>query len=98
MAAYYNNSTNNIPNGNIPAHQILISQSFSAPSTGVGLLLNQLLIGQTSADPIGISGSDFLDTVFGNNQGDILYRNSTGWTVLAPGGVGQALLSGETCR
>ena len=35
--------------------------------------------------------SAMMDSAFGSAQGDILYRNSTVWTVLAPGSSGQAL-------
>jgi len=35
--------------------------------------------------------SAMMDSAFGSAQGDILYRNSTVWTVLTPGSSGQAL-------
>jgi hypothetical protein len=38
--------------------------------------------------------SALLDTAFGSTQGDILYRGSAGWAVLAPGTAGYALESG----
>lgn len=37
------------------------------------------------AAPIPTSLSDLMDDVLGNTQGDILYRNATGWTILPPG-------------
>ncbi len=56
-----------------------------------------LATGGAAADPAwtSLSGvvSDGLDDI-GNVQGDILYRNATVWTVLAPGTAGQVLESG----
>jgi hypothetical protein len=37
------------------------------------------------AAPIPTPLSDLMDDVLGNTQGDILYRNATGWTILPPG-------------
>lgn len=39
--------------------------------------------------------SDLLD-LLGNSQGDIIYRSSSGWTVLAPGTAGDVLSTGGT--
>ncbi len=38
--------------------------------------------------------SDVIDHAIGSTQGDILYRNSSGWVVLAPGSSGNVLQSG----
>lgn len=47
-----------------------------------------------SAAPIANTLSDTIDAAIGNVQGDILYRNASGWVVLAPGTSGQVLQSG----
>lgn len=44
--------------------------------------------------PIATTLSALIDHVIGNTQGNILYRNGTVWTVLAPGSAGQLLQSG----
>lgn len=44
-----------------------------------------------SAAPTPTSLSALLDACAGNAQGDILYRNASGWVVLAPGTSGQLL-------
>lgn len=46
-----------------------------------------------SAVPSGLSASNVLDFI-GSVQGDVLYRNASNWTVLAPGTSGQVLTSG----
>ena len=51
-------------------------------------------VGGFSAAPNAVSLTDLFDTVFGNAQGDMLYRNGTVWTVLAPGTSGQLLQTG----
>jgi hypothetical protein len=48
----------------------------------------------TTASAGGSVTSAAIDSAFGSTQGDILYRNATVWTVLAPGTAGQALESG----
>ncbi len=55
--------------------------------------------GGAAANPSWTSSSYVLnsakvDAAFGSTQGDILYRNATVWTVLAPGTSGQLLQSG----
>lgn len=47
-----------------------------------------------SAVPIANTLSAIIDAAIGNTQGNILYRNGTIWTVLAPGTSGQVLQSG----
>ena len=44
-----------------------------------------------TAIPIATGLSAYLDYVFGNSQGDILYRGATVWKALAPGTSGQVL-------
>lgn len=66
-----------------------------APGT-VGQILQS---GGATANPSWIAAPSALnsaavDAAFGNTQGDILYRNATAWTVLAPGTVGQFLETG----
>lgn len=46
------------------------------------------------AVPSGVPGSTYLDFVFGNVQGDVLYRSSTGWVILAAGPVGDVFETG----
>ncbi len=47
-----------------------------------------------SAAPIANTLSDTIDAAIGSVQGDILYRNVSGWVVLPPGTSGQFLTSG----
>ena len=47
-----------------------------------------------SAAPIANTLTATIDAAIGNTQGNILYRNATGWVVLAPGTAGEALISG----
>lgn len=74
-------------------HDVLVGNS-SGPITSVALAANNVLIGVSAADPTGSTLSDLMDTVFGNTQGDVLYRNASGWVVLAPGTSGYALVTG----
>lgn len=46
-----------------------------------------------TAVPSDVTPGQVLDLI-GSTQGQILYRSGTGWTVLAPGGSGQALVTG----
>lgn len=64
--------------------------SFANITTGT-ILAN---ISGGAAPPTPQTVSDVLDNVFSNTQGDILYRNSSLWTVLSPGVVGQILQTG----
>lgn len=57
-------------------------------------IANNYLFGNISgisAAPYGVSASAFLNSAFGNTQGDILYQNGSGWVVLPPGTNGQVL-------
>lgn len=50
------------------------------------------LVTNTSSGLLGTATlSNFMDVTFGNAQGDILYRNASGWVVLTPGSSGQFL-------
>lgn len=62
-----------------------ISLATAADST---LLAN---ISGSTAAPGSTTLSAILDYILGNTQGDIIYRNGTVWTVLAPGSSGQFL-------
>lgn len=56
-----------------------------------------LVTGGAGANPAWTSSSSIVGTgldAIGSTQGDILYRNATVWTVLAPGTSGQILQSG----
>ncbi len=64
-----------------------------APGTSGQLLQS----GGAAANPSWVNSSSLaitsaqIDAAFGGTQGDILYRNATVWTVLAPGTAGQIL-------
>ena len=59
-------------------------------------------LGVTNGRVVGGNGSNLtlqtitsmLDTAFGSTRGNVLYRNSSAWVVLAPGTAGQVLHSG----
>ena len=42
-------------------------------------------ISGSTGEPVANTGTAFLDEVFGNTKGNILYRNASAWQVLAPG-------------
>ncbi len=44
-----------------------------------------------TGEPVANTGTAFLDEVFGNTKGDILYRDTSVWQVLAPGSDGKVL-------
>ena len=50
--------------------------------------------GSSTAEPTAATLTALIDRALGSTQGDILYRNSTVWTVLAPGTSGQMLKTG----
>jgi hypothetical protein len=56
-----------------------------------GILAN---ISGSTAAPTASTMTLILDHVFGNAQGDILYRSGSAWSVLAPGTSGQVLQTG----
>lgn len=55
---------------------------------------HEVLTSGSSTAPTWSTVSALIDATLGSTQGDILYRNSTVWTVLAPGTVGQYLATG----
>lgn len=57
-----------------------------------GLILSN--ISGSSALPVGNGLSAIIDHDLGSTQGDILYRNASGWVVLPPGSSGQVLQTG----
>jgi hypothetical protein len=72
--------------GNLPVAQISLS---SATTT----ITNSIITDERNFWGNG-NLSALLDSFFGNTQGDILYRDSSAWKVLAPGSSGQFLQSG----
>lgn len=62
--------------------------------TGFGQIGNNLVVANLSGvanTPIGVTLTSLMDAVLGSVQGDLLYRNATQWTVLAPGTSGYFL-------
>lgn len=57
-------------------------------------LINTLLFAGTANTIVGSTLTSIMDTVLGSVQGDLIYRNATVWTVLAPGSAGQHLQTG----
>lgn len=68
--------------------------------SGTAAIADDRIIANTSggsAKPVANTGTAVLDACFGATKGQILVRNATVWTVLAPGVDGQVLtmVSGE---
>jgi len=89
----------NILSGTPTANQILLSGNASTPSWSTatypataGTQYNVLQ--STGTNITSAPLSSVIDGALGNTQGDILYRGSSGWTVLAPGTSGYILKSG----
>lgn len=64
---------------------------------GLASIADHTLLANTSggaAAPISTTLTTLIDNAIGSTQGDILYRNSTTWVVLAPGTSGQFLTTG----
>lgn len=79
--------------GTLTQHGVLLGQNTSAvTATAVGAT-GSVLAGNTGADPTFQTISAILDNL-GATQGNVLYRGSSGWVVLAPGTNGQVLSSG----
>ncbi|THD60771.1 hypothetical protein [Phenylobacterium sp.] len=77
--------------GDLNAIQVCIGNNGSVNSGTAGQ------VGAYSATGNAISGtslSSVLDSSIGSTQGSVLFRNATGWVALAPGTLGQALVSG----
>jgi hypothetical protein len=87
-------STSGVPSATQPNFTDLAGSASLAqlPSIGNNAILSNISGG--SSAPLANSLSAVIDSAIGNTQGDILYRNSTVWTVLAPGTNGQVLSSG----
>lgn len=73
-------------------------QDLSASDTlnllGIGGIATGTFLGNISgvpANPAAITLSNYIDTVIGNTQGSLLYRNNAAWTVLPAGISGQYL-------
>lgn len=64
----------------------------SLPSIGSHDLLANIT--GSSAAPTGVTLSALIDVALGNTQGDIIYRGSSAWGVLAPGTSGDVLTTG----
>lgn len=75
-----------------------IPQDLSTSDTlnllGIGGIATGTFLGNISgspADPTAITLSNYIDTVIGNTQGSLLYRNNAAWTTLPAGVSGQYL-------
>ena len=68
------------------------------PQAGNGTTLTpgEIVANSGSVNGPGVASalSAVIDRALGSAQGDILYRGSSGWVVLVPGGAGQELLAG----
>lgn len=73
----------------------ILYSDFSAQFTPA-IANNTLLanISGVSQKPLANTMSNVLDSTISNVQGDILFRNATGWVALAPGTAGQFLQTG----
>lgn len=80
--------------GSLTNHAVLIGAGTTAVTQLSVGASNNVLIGNSSADPSFLSVSGLLDAVFGTTQGAMLYRNSSVWTALSPGTSGTVLTSG----
>ena len=82
-------STSGVPSLSQPAFSDLSGNI--AASQMVALPTGDVYQGNGSNQPAAVSLSAAIDAVLGSVQGDILYRNASVWTVLAPGTNGQFL-------
>ena len=55
---------------------------------------NEILVSGMNAAPSWAGLSSLIDVVIGSVQGDVLYRNATGWVALGHGTAGQVLTTG----
>ena len=87
-------STSGVPSSSQPGFSNLSGQASLAQLPGIGS--NTVLSNTTggTATPLANSLSSIIDSSMGSTQGDVLYRNATGWAVLAPGAGGQVLTTG----
>lgn len=66
--------------------------AFSLPAQADKTILANISGG--SAAPTADTLTAILDAILGNTQGDIIYRNASGWVVLPPGTTNNVLLTG----
>jgi hypothetical protein len=87
-------STSGVPSSSQPGFSNLSGQASLAQLPGIGS--NTVLSNTTggTATPLANSLSSIIDNSMGLTQGDVLYRNASGWVVLAPGAGGQVFTSG----
>lgn len=77
-----------------PASPQDLSVSDTLNLLGIGGIATGTFLGNISgvpADPTAITLSNYIDTVIGNTQGSLLYRNNAAWTTLPAGVSGQYL-------
>lgn len=67
------------------------SNTYSTSTFADTYSINTILYNATANTVSGATLTSIMDSVFGNTQGDILYRNATVWTVLSPGTSGNFL-------
>ena len=96
---YSTASAGAILSGTATANQILMSGSSTTPAWSTatypataGTQYNVLQ--STGTNITSATLTSVIDGAIGSTQGDVLYRNSTVWTVLAPGTSGQVLTTG----
>jgi hypothetical protein len=95
-----NNVSNNIPNQNVAAHSILLSEG-SSSSTGLLLTAGQVAIGTTSGDPAGATLSNGTNISITSASGSITI-NATGmasftWNDVATGTQAMVANNGYIC-
>lgn len=76
----------------ITANQIKSFVGSGVPPIASGQLLAN--ISGATTTPIGLSLSNYLDSVLSGTQGSVIYRSGAGWTALPPGLNGQIFASG----
>lgn len=95
-----NNVTNNIPNENIAAHSIILSEGTNA-SVGLSLGAGQIPIGTTSGDPSAAAIGSGTNILVQNSSGSITINAtgiaSFGWTDVASGTQSMAVNTGYIC-
>jgi hypothetical protein len=87
-------STSGVPSATQPVFSDIGGNSSLSqlPSIGNNTILSNIAGG--SATPLANSLSSFIDSAIASTQGDVLYRNGSVWTALAPGTNGQVLTTG----
>lgn len=76
---------------------ILVGNGSGSITVSLASIADQRILSNISggnAIPVANTLTATIDECIGSTQGDILYRNSTVWTVLAPGTAGQILSTG----